>query len=204
MQVFTTAQIKQLNITAQAAYDALVMVEDAVCTTLDRVLCAATSDQAIRFYRTAWEVTKITAILAGGLAFYAGVLSRYGWEWLMEQCDRMVAECQISEAEPEVLALPVPAIAGLLPPAKEKLAEEVSPWDLPTPRVLITPIRIWNSEFPAAHLLPPASEPTIAEALTEVAEPKSKTRSRKTTTTAKKTTRKTGGKAKAKTEKVEA
>lgn len=134
MQVLTQRQIKQLNITVHAACDALVIVDDSICHTLDRILCLATSDRALAVYRTTLDVVKLTAILAAGLAFYAGVLARYAWEWLKQECSQPAAPClelpAAVESEPDAWqqpitsctlltseVQPVPPILLLLPPA---------------------------------------------------------------------------------------
>lgn len=209
MQVFTPSQVRQLSITATAAYDALVIVEDAVRHTLDRVLCALTSDKAMRLYdraifytRCAWEVCKVSAILAGGLAFYAGVLSRDVWEWLMGQCNTLVEDCLEQRIEPTLALAPIPAPVALLSPPVEVVED---------PRVLVTPapIDVWDTpaetvcvlasevvvEFPATPLPTPAPEVVDVQ-------PKQRGRKAAATTAKKTTTAKKGGRAKAKTENV--
>lgn len=93
----TDKEINSIRVSVEAAHEALILVEDAFCHTLDRVMVAATSDKAIEFYSQAWEAIKITAILAAGMAFYAGVLARYGWSWFMEWADGYVESCLVEE-----------------------------------------------------------------------------------------------------------
>lgn len=102
VQVLTAHQVRQLAITARAAYEAAEILEDRTCAVLDRVLCALTSDRAIAGYKLAWYVAKNVA----QISWMTGVLLfTLGREWI----NKFVASClEVPTTEPE--STPEPAI----------------------------------------------------------------------------------------------
>lgn len=143
MQLLSTRETRQLALTAQAAWDALVLVEDATCHTLDRLLVAATSPQAIRAYRLGWAIIRETVLLTAAAAFYSGVLTRHATRALMSWADGYIADCQ---------TLPVVAEVEQIP----------DPWEIPTPPLPVAPLPPLSPS--PQLLLPPARESAVSAA----------------------------------------
>ena len=168
MQALTAKQISQLNITAQSAWDALILVEDTFCHGLDGVMVALTRDRAFNIYHATWIITKHAVILAMAAAFYAGVLARDVWELLNDYVEHCLEE-ELAYVE----------ISPVVPTVAPESAPDV--WDLPVETVCLLTSES-DVSVPTMPLLMPANEAV-------------QTKARKTTT--KKTTmRKTGGKTK--------
>jgi hypothetical protein len=149
MKVLTAAHTASLRATVAASYEALILVEDIFCHSLDRVLLALTSDRAIAAYRLTWQVTRFAVCLAMAASFYGGVLARHLWERFQDWADGYVAACQV----PPETTLEIPDPAELLP----------DPWETPV-EFAIVPVALppvaGNSAPPPA--LPPAKiEPTL-------------------------------------------
>lgn len=135
MQVLTASQFRQLRLTVEAAYDAIVLIEDAFCHTLDRVLVALTSEKAIAAYRITAKVAYHSVMLTAAAAFYAGVLTRQGWELFVKWAAEYVAKCEtpIEVSPSPELEAPEP-VAEVLPPSQMVVN--------PSPTLLLPPAKI--------------------------------------------------------------
>lgn len=135
MQVLTVSQFRQLQLTVTAAWDALQIVEDVICQDIiDPIAVALTSDRAIAAYRITAKTVYHSVMLAAAAAFYAGVLTRQGWE-LFLRWRKSQASC---EAPIEVSPMP----EGEAP---EPVAEVLPPDQMvvnPSPTLLLPPAKI--------------------------------------------------------------
>lgn len=136
MQLLTTREIKNLKTTVTAMYQALEIVEDVFCSTLDTTLVALTSKRAIAGYKAVWACCELVYLL-GVICF----LSLKQWLDPLSRpaiVGELVVPAPIQEPEsipdpwttPKTVTVLVekfvedmgsvgeqPAIAGLLPPA---------------------------------------------------------------------------------------
>lgn len=172
MQVLTEKQVQQLNITAQSAWDALVLVEDAFCHAVDRVLVALTSERAIAGYRLLWFIVSELTIIAWMLMKLGVTVFQQWANGLVESCLEQPVEESVQEAIAPVTEEPSPDV-----------------WDAPTQTVCLLASEVVVSA-PVMPLMAPAPE------VVDVQPKRRKTAAKKTTT------RKTGGRAKSKLESV--
>lgn len=194
LQVFTNNQIQQLNTIARSSYDALVVLEDAFCHTLDRALCALLSDRTRNAAKTAYlwiggfcYAMYLLATSPSAVRLYNATWSLIlaARAWMMRQIDGYVASCL--EVPAEVPAAVEPEVAQ-----SSESVEDV--WEMPAALCLLT------SE--SAIDLSISKTPLLMAAKEEFAKSKTRKAAAKTTEAKKTKARKQGVKAKATAEKV--
>ncbi len=153
MQVLTRYQVRQLQTTVAAIYNAAEILEDRTCVALDWGLCVLTSDRAIAGYRLLWYVGKNVAQISWMLLVLA-------WTLLREWGDRIVSDCLVTcETATDTAVQP------------DNLSEMVTcpdPWELPAEPMAIAPEL--PTPAPTLYLLPPAREtmPTLPQTIREL------------------------------------
>lgn len=150
MQVLTASQSRQIRLTVSAAYDALIIVEDAFCHTLDRLLVALTSERAIGCYRTTYRIGYHAIMLSLAAIWFSGVATWMGCKAFQKWADGFIAQCEDCPVESTYILPASPEPVALLEAPKRKES-----------RVLVTPapeseIDIWEGKV--THPLPVTSE----------------------------------------------